>query len=115
MNHPQNSLLSTKYVQGKGLGQVHLKLQYIPLTLGNPNVGEYGAIFIRAKKGRDFPSMDGDTVTPYITGKVHHNKQTGTARFGTHVRLSPPSLSVTVFSNSVGGIVVRDNSWRYSC
>lgn len=71
---------------GRDCGEIKLRMTYLPLQRINPMVGEFGALFVRAKKGHDFPQMipgQPNSCSPYYTAKVSDKKETSLARFNT--------------------------------
>jgi hypothetical protein len=66
-------------MQGRDAGELKLRLTYVPLQRCNPLVGDFGALFVYVRKGRDFPRMEPsveDSCNPYYLGKVGEQKQT---------------------------------------
>jgi hypothetical protein len=80
-------------MQGKDRGELKMKLTYVPLQKCNPNSGQYGAVFVYVRKGREFPRMiasDEDSCNPYYVVKIGKEQETGVAVYNTTV-FSPSS------------------------
>ena len=75
--------------QGKDAGELKLRMTYVPLPRCNPLVGDYGALFVYIRKGRDFPRMIPNvehSCNPYYIGKVGDQKDEGQPVYNTCVR-----------------------------
>lgn len=78
-------------VQGKGCGELKLRLTYVPLPRINPMVGQRGNFFVSPKAGKDFPMMvpkNPKSTSSYYIAKVGSNSQKGPVKFSTIVRFT---------------------------
>jgi hypothetical protein len=85
--------------QGRDAGELKLRMTYVPLPRCNPLVGDYGALFVYIRKGRDFPRMIASvehSCNPYYIGKVGDMKEEGQPVNNTTVRAArrgwPPAI-----------------------
>ena len=74
-DQPQNCIMNalSPWLQGRDAGELKLRMVYVPLPKCNPMVGDYGALFVYVRKGRDFPRMIPKvehSCNPYFVGKV---------------------------------------------
>jgi hypothetical protein len=77
-------------LQGKDCGEIKLRLTYVPLERSNPMVpNDFGALFVYAKKGKDFPRMNpkvANSCNPYFSARVGDDKKQSIKRQNTTVR-----------------------------
>ena len=82
-------------VQGKGCGELKLRLTYVPLPRINPMVGQRGNFFVNPKAGKDFPMMvpkNPKSTSSYYVAKVGSDSQKGPVKFSTIVRFTSSAL-----------------------
>lgn len=75
-------------MQGKGCGELKLRLTYVPLPRVNPMVGQRGNFFVSPKAGKDFPMMvsgNPKSTSAYYIAKVGSESQKGPIKYSTVV------------------------------
>lgn len=90
-------------LQGRDRGELKLSVIYVPLTRSNPMVGDYGAVFVFVRKGRDFPRMIADaedSCNPYFQAKVGDQTEAAQPVKNTCVRLRRSALPLASALNA---------------
>jgi hypothetical protein len=108
-------------VQGKGCGELKLRMTYVPLPRVNPMVGQRGSVFMKPKGGKDFPAMvpkNPKSTNPYYIVKVGSESQKGMIKYNTIVRFRLLQFMVSsveaVFVVGITVLPVQEPDWTGS-